>query len=71
MDHGPAEDATVGEVAPSVRFPSSSGRKLAQRGRIPCQKGGRHWRFRREAVDTWLDSAQSSSGAHTRGNPGK
>jgi len=28
--------------------------KLAQEGKLPSQKVGRHWRFHRDAVDTWL-----------------
>ena len=47
---------TVDEVAEYLRIPRSSLYKLAQEGRIPCQKVGRHWRFRREAVDRWLDA---------------
>jgi len=47
---------TVEEVAEYLRIPRSSLYKLAQEGRIPCQKVGRHWRFRREAVDRWLEA---------------
>lgn len=45
---------TIAEVAEYLRIPRASAYKLAQQGRIPCQKVGRHWRFRREAVDAWL-----------------
>jgi excisionase family DNA binding protein len=45
---------TIAEVAEYLRIPRGSVYKLAQRGRIPCQKVGRHWRFRREAIDQWL-----------------
>ncbi len=31
--------------------------KLAQEGRVPAQKFGRHWRFRREAIDRWLEES--------------
>ena len=48
------EVMTVDEVAAYLRIPRGSVYKLAQRGKIPCQKVGRHWRFRREAVDKWL-----------------
>ncbi len=48
---------TVSEVAEYLRIPRGSVYKLAQEGRIPCQKVGKHWRFRKEAVDIWLDSA--------------
>ena len=46
---------TIAEVAEYLRIPRASVYKLAQQGRIPCQKVGRHWRFRRQAVDLWLD----------------
>jgi excisionase family DNA binding protein len=46
---------TVDEVAAYLRIPRASVYKLAQRGKIPCQKVGRHWRFRREAVEGWLE----------------
>lgn len=29
--------------------------KLAQEGKVPGQKVGKHWRFRKETVDKWLD----------------
>jgi len=44
----------IAEVAEYLRIPRASVYKLAQQGRIPCQKVGRHWRFRREAVEKWL-----------------
>ena len=45
---------TVDEVAAYLRIPRSSVYKLAQQGRLPCQKAGRRWRFSRKAVDAWL-----------------
>jgi excisionase family DNA binding protein len=45
---------TIAEVAEYLRIPRGSVYKLAQRGKIPCQKVGRHWRFRREAIEEWL-----------------
>ena len=45
---------TIAEVAEYLRIPRGSIYKLAQQGKIPCQKVGRHWRFRREALDQWL-----------------
>ncbi|MGB6896945.1 MAG: helix-turn-helix domain-containing protein, partial [Dehalococcoidia bacterium] len=44
IQHQPAV-MTVEEVAAYLRIPRSSVYKLAQEGRIPCQKVGRHWRF--------------------------
>lgn len=46
----------VQEVAMYLRIPKSSVYKLAQEGRIPCQKVGRHWRFHRKAIDQWLSN---------------
>jgi excisionase family DNA binding protein len=47
---------TVDEVADYLRVPRASVYKLAQLGKIPGQKVGRHWRFRREAIENWLDA---------------
>lgn len=49
------EVMTVDEVAAYLRIPRGSVYKLAQRGKIPCQKVGRHWRFRKEVLDRWLE----------------
>ena len=40
--------------------------KLAQGGRVPCQKVGRHWRFRKQAIDRWLEHG-STGGAKASG----
>ena len=31
--------------------------KLAQDGKVPGQKIGKHWRFRKETINKWLDDA--------------
>ena len=46
---------TIQEIASYLRIPRSTVYKLAQEGRIPSQKVGRHWRFRKETIDRWLD----------------
>ncbi len=48
---------TIEEASKYLRIPLSSFYKLAQDGRIPCQKVGRHWRFRKEAIDRWLENS--------------
>jgi excisionase family DNA binding protein len=50
------EIMTITETCKYLRIPRSSLYKLAQEGKIPCQKVGRHWRFRREAIDRWLEN---------------
>jgi excisionase family DNA binding protein len=57
---------TVDEIAAYLRIPRASVYKLAQKGRIPGQKVGRHWRFRRETIDQWL-SKGSQAGAEGHG----
>ena len=51
---------TIEEASKYLRIPLSSLYKLAQDGKIPCQKFGRHWRFRKETIDHWLDENRSS-----------
>jgi excisionase family DNA binding protein len=46
---------TIEETAKYLRIAKSSLYKLAQEGKIPCQKVGRHWRFRKESIDRWLE----------------
>ena len=48
---------TVDEAAEYLRIPKSSLYKLAQEGKIPCKKVGRHWRFHRSNIDIWLSSS--------------
>ena len=45
---------TLNEVAEYQRIPRSTAYKLAQEGKIPGQKVGRHWRFHRVVIDKWL-----------------
>jgi len=58
MTNAYQEIMTIGETAEYLRISMSSLYKLAQDGRIPCQKVGRHWRFRKQTIDHWLDAAQ-------------
>jgi excisionase family DNA binding protein len=44
-------------LAAYVKLAKSTVYQLAQEGRLPGQKVGRHRRFRRETVDRWLDEA--------------
>ena len=46
---------TIDELSDYLRISRSTLYKLAQEGRVPCQKVGRHWRFRKETIDRWLD----------------
>jgi len=58
MTNNPPEIMTIRETADYLRVSLSSLYKLAQEGRVPCQKVGRHWRFRRESIDRWLEQTK-------------
>lgn len=47
---------TIDELVAYLKLPKSTIYKLAQEGKIPGQKIGRHWRFHRETIDAWLTS---------------
>lgn len=70
MQAKPGAVLTVDELADYLKISKSTLYKLAQEGRIPGQKVGRHWRFRKETVDRWLDQTgdrQRSVGKGVRG----
>lgn len=45
---------TIEDLAAYLKIPKSTLYKLVREGGIPSQKIGRHWRFRKEAIDVWL-----------------
>lgn len=55
MENRLPEIMTIEEVAEYLRVPVSSLYKLAQQGKIPASKVGRHWRFRRKFIDRWIN----------------
>ena len=54
LPEGPPEVMTIDELAGYLQVSKSSLYKLAQDGRVPGQKVGRHWRFHKAAIDGWL-----------------
>lgn len=50
---------TVEEISEYLKIPKSTIYKLVREGKIPAQKIGRHWRFRKETIDHWLEKKQS------------
>jgi len=58
-----SEVMTIEELAEYLKVSKSSLYKLAQQGKVPGQKVGKHWRFRKATIDQWLDEqAQESEG---------
>lgn len=63
---------TVDDVAAFLRIPASSVYKLAQEGKLPALKVGRHWRFMRSMINQWvIDQAARQQGKLPRENQGE
>jgi len=61
MASQPPDVLTIDELSEYLRISKSSLYKLAQEGKVPGQKVGRHWRFRKDAIDRWLDDSRRQS----------
>ena len=59
MDEKPGDVLTIEEMSAYLKIPRSTLYKLVREGRIPSQKVGRHWRFRKETIDRWLDETRA------------
>ena len=57
---------TIEELSAYLKIPRSTLYKLVREGKIPSQKVGRHWRFRKETIDRWLDET-SAEEPHPKG----
>ena len=44
----------INELASYLDIPKSTIYKLVREGKIPAQKVGRHWRFHKETINSWL-----------------
>ena len=51
---------TIEELAAYLKIPKSTLYKLVRKGRIPSQKIGQHWRFRKGAIDHWLEETRAN-----------
>ncbi len=54
MENSNSDILTVEEAAELLKIPRSSVYKLAQEGKIPAKKVGRHWRFHRITLLKWI-----------------
>lgn len=45
---------TIDDLSIYLKLSKSTLYKLVQEGKVPGQKIGKHWRFHREIVDSWL-----------------
>lgn len=51
----PPEVMTIDDLAAYLQVSKSSLYKLAQDAKVPGQKVGKHWRFRKTVIDRWLE----------------
>ena len=51
------EVMTIQEVSEYLKIPLSTMYYLAQKGKVPCRKVGKHWRFRKSVLDKWLEGS--------------
>jgi excisionase family DNA binding protein len=56
-DNTDDEVLTIDELSAYLKVAKSTLYKLAQEGKLPGQKVGKHWRFRKVAVDRWLEES--------------
>ena len=68
MDERLGSVMTIDELSDYLRISRSTLYKLAQEGRVPCMKVGRHWRFRKRAIDRWLEQGGASAEMTTDGD---
>ena len=54
MDPIESDILTVDELRGYLKIPKPTLYALAQSGRIPAAKIGKHWRFRRGDIEDWL-----------------
>jgi len=55
----PDDVLTIEELSVYLKISKSTLYKLVREGKVPSQKVGRHWRFRKEAIDRWLDETRA------------
>ena len=53
-----SEFLTAEEVAEYLRLPLSTVYKLIQDKRLPGFKVGKHWRFRKDSIEKWIDDQE-------------
>lgn len=58
MDQENSDILTLQELHGYLKIPKPTLYALAQGGRIPAAKVGKHWRFRRTDIDEWLKAQQ-------------
>lgn len=55
---------TIDELAIYLKLPKRTLYKLAQEGAVPGHKVGKHWRFHRGTIDSWLVGGRNDRTDH-------
>ncbi|MEW5804281.1 MAG: helix-turn-helix domain-containing protein [bacterium] len=58
MEEKLSDVLTIEELTAYLKIPKSTLYKLVRERKIPSQKVGRHWRFRKIAIDRWLEETK-------------
>jgi excisionase family DNA binding protein len=53
---------TISDLSEYLQVSKSSLYKLVQSGKVPGQKVGKHWRFHKESIDSWLKALPQENG---------
>jgi len=56
------EVMTIIDLAAYLKLSKSTLYKLAQEGKVPGQKIGKHWRFHRQVIEQWLIGNDTRNG---------
>lgn len=62
---------TLEELHAYLKIPRPTLYALAQSGRIPAAKIGKHWRFRKAYIDEWFDSQKRTGPIQRRARRSK
>lgn len=57
---------TIDELSAYLKVAKSTLYKLAQEGKLPGQKVGRHWRFHKGVIDRWLGERERNIHQRTK-----
>jgi excisionase family DNA binding protein len=60
MVHQKDDILTIQELAVYLKISRSTLYKLVREGKIPSKKVGKHWRFYKGAIDSWMQKTQKN-----------
>ena len=63
------EFLTSVEVAEYLRIPLSTVYKLTQDQKLPAFKVGKHWRYKRSSIQSWIDEQEGKKIEHSAISP--